>query len=238
MLRGNNFIVKKAMEQKYQCKYCGAKFHRETTLSTHMCVKKQRYMDIGTTGSRFGLRAFQRFYELTVHTKKPKTAEEFINSPYYSDFAKFGNHLSNLKPIYVEKYIDFVIMGGVNLKDWTKDAIYYLYVEDLLRKEPPVSAVERSITEILEWCELNEIQFKDFFSKISPNEAAHLIKAGKISPWVLYLANSGEALTTRFNEDHSKIISGVIDPAGWIKKFKKSPDDVEYIRNVLEQAGL
>jgi hypothetical protein len=195
-------------------------------------------MDINTTGSRFGLRAFQRFYELTVNSKKSKTVEEFINSPYYSDFAKFGNHLANLKPIYIEKYIDFVIMGGVNLKDWTKDAIYYLYIEDLLKKEPATSAVERSISEILEWCKENDIPFKDFFFSISANEGAHLIKTGRVSPWVLYLANSGEELTSRFNEDHAKIIGGVIEPSIWMKKFKKADDDVKYIKEVLEQAGL
>lgn len=231
-------LAKKAMEQKHQCKFCGVKFHRENTLSTHMCVKKQRHMDINTTGSRFGLRAFQRFYELTANSKKPKTAEEFIKSPYYSDFARFGNHLANLRPIHIEKYIDFVIMGGVNLKDWTKDSIYYLYVEDLLKKEPATSAVERSISEIVEWCKKNDIPFKDFFFSISANEGAHLIKTGRISPWVLYLATSAEELMSRFNEDHAGIIGGVIQPSIWMKKFKKSDDDVKYIKEVLEQAGL
>jgi hypothetical protein len=54
----------------------------------------------------------------------------------------------------------------------------------------------------------------------------------------LYLANSADELMSRFNEDHAKIIGGVIEPSVWMKKFKNSDDDVKYIREVLEQAGL
>lgn len=226
------------MRQDYSCKYCGTKFHKETTLTTHMCVKKRRYMDIDTAGSRFGFRTFQRFYELTTQGKKLKSIDEFINSPYYIDFAKFGNHLALLKPIYIEKYIDFVIMNGVKLKDWSKDFVYETYVDDLVKKEPAVSATDRTITEIMEWCDKNGVPFNGFFSSISANEAAYLIKTGRISPWVLYLSTTGESLMTRFNEDHAKMIGTVIDPGYWKKRFRNSEEDVEYIRNVLTLACL
>ena len=226
------------MDQKFECRFCGTKFRRENTLTTHMCVKKQRHMDINTAGSRFGFRVFQKFYELTMQSKKPKSIDEFINSPYYIDFAKFGNHLALLKPVYIDKYIDFVIMNSIKLKDWTKDFVYDYYIEDLVKKEPAGSATERTITEIIDWCNKNNTPFGDFFVTISVNEAAHLIKTGRISPWVLYLAESGEKLMTRFNEDHAKIIGSIIEPGVWMKKFKNSEEDVDYIKNVLTQAGL
>jgi hypothetical protein len=226
------------MEQNFECKFCGTRFHKETTLTTHMCVKKRRHMDLNTAGSRFGFRAFQRFYELTVKAKKVKTQQEFIESSYYIDFVKFGNHLALLKPLYPEQFIDYVIMNGVFLKDWTKDAVYELYIENLVKKEPAVSATERTITEIMEWCNTHGVEFTQFFSTITANEAAYLIKTGRISPWVLYLAASGESLMSQFNEDHSKMIGGVIDPGFWMKKFKKQDDDVDYIKDLLRQAGL
>jgi hypothetical protein len=226
------------MEQNFECKFCNKRFHKENTLANHMCVKKQRHLDIGSAGSRFGLRAFQKFYDLTTKTKKPKTIEEFINSPYYIDFVKFGNHLALLKPIYIEKYIEYVILNGVKLKDWTKDFVYDVYVEDLVKKEPAASATDRTITEIMEWCNTNSIQFDKFFSSINANEAAHLIRTGRISPWVLYLSTTGGELMSRFNDDHAKMIGGIIEPGVWKKKFKQSDDDVTYIRELLEQARL
>jgi hypothetical protein len=229
---------KKLMKQDYECKFCGAKFRKETTLTTHVCVKKERHAVINTPASRLGLRAFQKFYEMTMNSKKLKTAQEFIDSQFYIDFAKFGNHLATLKPVYPEQFIEFVIRNSIDVRDWTNDVVYYAYVEELCKKEPPVSAVERTITEIMEWCDKNTIPFKDFFFGISANEGAHLIKSGKISPWVLYLSSTGEDLVSRFNEDHSGMVGGIIDPGYWMRKFKKSDEDVEYIRGLLDQAGI
>lgn len=226
------------MEQNYQCKFCKSKFHRESTLTSHMCVKKRRYIDINTAGSRLGYMAYRRFYEISAQSKTPKTQDDFINSPYYIDFAKFGNHLALLKPLYIDRYIDFVIKNGVNLKDWTKDFVYDLYVQDLVKKEPAESATERTIIEISEWCEVNKVAFCDFFKHISANEASHLIRTGRISPWVLYLSGTGDDLVSKFSEDHNKIIGDIIDPKFWMKKFKSSDDDVEHIRFVLEAASL
>lgn len=230
--------TKKSMEQKYQCKYCKTKFHKEQTLQTHMCVKKRRFIDKDSAGARFGFRAFQRFYDLTTQSKKAKTIEDFIDSPFYIDFAKFGNHLALLRPINIEKYIDYVILNGVKLKDWTKDFVYYVYIEDLVKKEPALSAMERTITEIINWSETNKTEFSKFFSEVNPNEAAQLIVTGRISPWVLYLSPTGDDLMSRLNEDHGKIIGSIIEPSFWMRKFKKQADDVEYIRDLLEQSGL
>jgi len=229
---------KKEMEQKFECKFCGHKFHKESTLATHMCVKKQRHLDLNTAGSRFGFRAFQRFYTLTTNSKKIKTHQDFIDSAYYIDFVKFGNHLDLLRPVHIDQYIDFVILSGLKMPKWTTDPVYELYIENLVKTEPPASAAERTIQTILDWSEKNTSDFKQFFSNISANEAAYLVKTGRISPWVLYLCETGSSLMERFNEDHAKMIGPTIDPGFWMRKFKKADDDVDYIRSVLEQVGL
>jgi len=231
-------VNKKKMEQNHQCKFCNKKFHKDITLATHMCVKKRRYADLGSSGPRFGFRVFQRFFELTTKNKTPKTQEEFIDSPYYIAFVKFGHHLVSLQPLHMDQFIDSVIKGGVALKDWTKDVVYYTYIEDLLKKEPAISATERTITTIMTWSENNNEEFHKFFYVVSANEAAYMIKTGKISPWVLYLCATGGELMCRFNEEHGNIIGNIIDAGFWMKKFKQNSDDVEYIKNLLEQAGL
>ncbi|HEY6436382.1 MAG TPA: hypothetical protein VIY47_07315 [Ignavibacteriaceae bacterium] len=231
-------LAKKVMEQKFDCKYCGKKFHKETTLTTHMCVKKRRYLDINTEGFRFGFRTFQLFYTITTNIKKIKTQAEFIDSPYYIDFVKFGNHVAMLKPVHIDQYIEFVIKSGLKIEKWTSDPVFELYIENLVKTEPSTSAVDRTIEKMSQWCEENNIAFNQFFTNISANEAAYLIKTGRISPWVLYLCRSAEDLQSRFTADHDPMIKHVIDPGFWMRKFKKADDDVEYIKNLLEQAGL
>lgn len=228
----------KKMEQNHVCKFCTKPFHKESTLATHMCVKKQRHMDLTSSGSRFGFRAFQRFFEINTHSKRIKTTTEFIESQYYIEFVKFGNYVAMLKPVHMEKFFDFVIRNGVKLKDWTAEYVYQAYIIDLTQKEPAGSATERTITNILEWCDENNTEFNNFFSSVSANEGSYLISTGKISPWVLYLCAGGEDLMCRFNADHAKMIGGVIDPGFWMQKFKKDPNEVDYIKNLLSQAGL
>lgn len=226
------------MEQKHVCKYCEKSFHKESTLATHMCVKKQRTLDLDSAGSRFGFRTFQRFFEITSHSKRTKSTTEFIESPYYIQFVKFGNYIAMLKPVHMDQFVDFVLKSGVRLSDWTSELLYKSYIIDLVKKEPPVSAAERTITYIIEWSEENKTDFAKFFSVVSANEGAYMISTGKISPWVLYLCNGGEDLMDQFNEDHSKMIGDIIDPGFWMQKFKRESADVDFIRTLLEQSGL
>jgi hypothetical protein len=203
-----------------------------------MCVKKRRHMEIDTVGSRLGFRTFQRFYEINSSGKKLKSVQEFIDSQYYVGFVKFGHHLATLKPLHTDQFIDFVIRNSVSLKDWTKDVVYYTYLTELIKKEPADTAVSRTITNIIEWSEKNNTPFSEFFSSVNANEAAYMIKTGRISPWVFYLSNTGVKLEERFTDDHKPMIRDMIDAGFWMKKFKKHDDDVEYIRNILDQSGL
>ncbi len=227
-----------ARKQENVCAYCNKAFEKITTLGKHMCVKKRRHMDINSAGSRFGLRTFQRFYELTQHGKKVKTVQEFVDSPYYIDFVKFGNHIHTLRPVYPDQFIEFVIRNSIKLNDWCKDYVYDIYIEDLVKKEPAESATDRSIQNMIDWATENNVEFTEFFSRITANEASHMLRTGKISPWVLYLSETGDSLMSQFNEDHSKIMGKIIDPSVWAKKFKNNSSDVDYIRNLLTQAGL
>lgn len=226
------------MIQAFECKYCGVKFQKAGTLATHLCVKKRRHMELDSPESRFGFRTFQRFFVITSSSKSPKSTQEFIESPYYIDFVKFGNHLAKLRPVYSDKFIDYVISTGVKLKDWTKDAVYYAYIDDLIKKEPADAATERTITEMIEWTTANRTNFTSFFNDVSANEASHMIRTGKISPWVLYLSETGGTLLDRFTEDHATVIGSIIDPGLWMKKFKTSKADVDYIKTLLTQSGL
>lgn len=221
-----------------ECRYCKKSFKSPTTLSVHMCVKKRRHVDSNLPSSRIGLLAFQRFYELTTNSKKTKSLDDFIDSSFYLDFVKFGHHIVNLHPISTDQFIDFIIRNSVKLKDWTKDYVYEQYVNDLIKKEPADHAVERSINEMAEWAKNHSIEITDFFNAISPNEAAFLIQRGKLSPWVLYLAETADTLMKSFNEDHAKMISDMIDPVFWQKKFAANNDDVVFISDVLCKSGL
>ena len=224
--------------QKYACGFCKRSFRNERTLSAHMCTKKRRKLDEGNVASRIGLHLFQRFYELNTPTKRPKTFDEFIDSRYYTSFVKFARHLMDLRPVDQGRFIDFVFQNGIKDRDWCKDKVYEAYIVDLLSKEPASRGLERSIKTMNEWAEKSGHPYNEFFLHVAPAEATHLVKMGKISPWVLYLAETSDHLWSRLSSEQAEIVSGVIDPKIWRAKFELKKDDCTFSREVLREAGI
>ena len=100
--------------------------------------------------------AFNQFYKLSAGAKKDKTYEEFCKSPYYNAFVKFGSFISNVRPLYPERYIDYVVTSGVKLDHWCKEEMYEKYATNLIKKEGVETALERSVMTMMEWSEENE----------------------------------------------------------------------------------
>jgi hypothetical protein len=203
-----------------------------------MCPKKKHMAEKNTLSSRLGFRVFQRFYELTTTQKNPKTFEDFVGSQYYKDFVKFGRYLGQRDAIDTEKFKDFVITNGVKLRDWTKPHVYETFLQDLMKKEPAERALERTIITLNEWAEENNTTFNKFFEEVTTTEATHIIQAGRISPWVLYLSEEAGKLLGRMNREQGNLISAVIDPNIWKVRFANRPDDVDFVIDVLDKAGL
>lgn len=221
-----------------ECQYCKKEFKHERTLSAHMCVKKKRMLDKDSIGSRLGFVVFQRFYELSSANKKPKTIEDFINSKYYMAFVKFGRHLTDLKPLDSNAFVDYVICNGFGIDDWCKDAPYISFLKKHVEEELHERAIERTLLEMQRWCDDNGECITDFFRKISTFEAVHLIKSGRISPWVLYLTDTGTELLGRFSEEQIQMICGVIDSDLWAKKFTSDKNTVVFVQNIMRSCGL
>lgn len=220
------------------CKFCEKGFTSERTLSSHMCVRKKRWAERDMIGCQLGFRVFQEFYTMTMNSKKLKTLEEFIYSPYYMDFVKFGRYLVEVDPLYSDKFVKFVIENGVKLKHWRAEYVYDKYLEELMKTEPVEKAIERTILTMQRWAEENETGFEYFFEEVNINEAVNLIRSGKISPWVLYLSGGADNLFDRLNEEQGKLIQSVINPSKWQVIFMRKTEDVDFVRDILENSGI
>ncbi len=227
------------IEKLYTCKYCGAKFAKEKTLTVHMCEQKRRFTQKDERRVRYGFYAFQRFYEISMNTKNAKTYEEFCNSPYYNAFVKFGSFISNVKPLYPEKYIDYVVRSGVKLDHWCKEEMYEKYAVELIRKEGVETALERSVQTMLEWASENEpAPWNHYFQHVSLNRAVWHIKDGKISPWLVLNCKSGKEMLSKFNDEQFTMVYHVMDPEHWAMRFKRSPKDIALVKDVAKESNL
>lgn len=222
----------------YKCKYCEKSFRKESTLSCHICEPKRRYQQENEQGVRLGMQAYLKFYEVTQGSSKTKTYDDFVVSPYYSAFVKFGQYLVQIRAINVPMFITWIIKENKKLDSWTKEAYYDEYLYDYLRKEHPNDALERSFTEMQKWADETNQPFNDIFRTGSPNKVCNMIVNGRISPWIIYNCNSGVEFLSNLNEEQVTLIFRFIDPPFWEKKFKDYLADTEFLKSVLLEAIL
>ena len=222
----------------YTCEYCGSSFTKEKTLSVHMCEKKRRRLQKDEKRVQTGYYAFTRFYKLSAGTKKEKTYEDFCASPYYNAFVKFGSFVSNVRPLYPEKYVDYVVTSGVKLDHWCRDALYEQYATELVLKESMETAVERSIQTMMDWATKVEAPWNDYFRYCSLNRVTRDIKDGKISPWLVLNCPSGKEMLSKFTDEQLEIVYTVIEPKHWALRFRRVPADVEIVKEVAKESKL
>lgn len=211
---------------------------KESTLAAHICEQKRRHLQKDEKHVILGYQAFVRFYQLSANYRGIKTYDEFCKSPFYNAFVKFGSYLNNVKPLYIEKYIDYIVKSGIKIDKWCQDDIYEKYAIEVIRKEGVETALERSVNTMIEWAEKNNSVWNHYFLYASTNRVTWDIKDGKISPWLVLNCKSGKECISKFTDEQLNMIYPVLDPQHWALRFKRQPSDVELVKEVAKQATL
>jgi len=225
-------------DKPYVCQYCNTGYTREKTLVAHMCEKKRRALQKNEKRVQMGYYAFNQFYKLSAGAKKDKTYEEFCASQYYNAFVKFGSFITNVRPLYPERYIDHVVTSQVKLDHWCREEMYEKYVLDLILREGVETALERSIITMSEWAEENDSVWNHYFHYVSLNRAVWHIKDGKISPWLIMNCKSGKEMLSKFNDEQLSLVYHVMNPEHWAMRFQRQKDDVELVKEVAKESNL
>lgn len=226
-------------KKPYTCEYCGSGFVRERTLFSHACEQKRRHLQKDDKHVRMAFYTFLRFYKLSVgETKKEKTYSDFCKSNYYKAFVKFGSFVINVKPLYPEKYVDYVVTSGVKLDLWCRDDLYEKYALEYILKEDATVALDRSIRTMDVWATENETVFNHYFLYASTNRVVRDIRDGKVSPWLILNCKSGKSMLQKFNNEQLEMVFDVINPQKWIIRFNREKDDVTLIKDIAKQANL
>ena len=210
---------------------------RERTLLTHMCETKHRWLDKDKVGNRLGFQSFVQFYKKHSSAKNTKTYDEFIRSPYYSAFVKFGSYCADTNVVNVSRFVDWLLAEQISIDNWTSDKVYTKFLIEYLRKEDAFDAIHRSVETAIKLAETENIQPQDILRYGNINKICYQVTLGKISPWMLYQSNSGVQFLDTLNPDHAKLIIDYIDPEQWALKFKREPDLVRQIKEVLTLGG-
>jgi hypothetical protein len=225
----------------YSCKYCKKEFKKESTLAAHLCEPKRRHQQQNETGVQLGFKAYLRFYELTQGSAKLKTYEDFVASPYYMAFVKFGRYLVAIRCINTGSFIDWLLKNNKKIDYWTKEAFYLEWMREYLKKENVKDALERALKEMQDLADddskLNG-EFNNYFRQANANRICQHIANGRISPWIVFNCASGVEFLETLNEEQLSMIIEWIDPDYWQRKFTDYMADTEWTKHILKQAGL
>lgn len=222
----------------YKCEYCNSDFKRESTLAVHMCRQKQRHMQEHDKDVQLSFRTYQLFYKVSTNSKKDKTYSDFARSPYYASFVKFAKYCIDVKIDSVENYTMWLIRNGVKLDNWASDQQFNTWIKRRLKEETVDRAVERSVLFMQRWAEEEKCNWSDYFKNIHPNEAVFHICAGRISPWILYGSDSAQNLLERLNDEQVRMVVEYIEPDFWQVRMKRKATDYDWVKGIMEKAGL
>ena len=224
--------------QPYICQYCKKGFMKEGTLMVHICEQKRRHLAQHEKHVVLGYDTFNRFFKMSQNAKGEKTYEEFAKSPYYNAFVKFGSFVSNVNPLYPDRFIDYVVRSGVKLDHWCRDELYDKYVVDLIKTETVETAIERGVNHMMQWGADNNASWNHYFLYVSLSRACYDIKDGKVSPWLVLNSANGKAMIKKFDDTQLMAINAVMDVPFWLNKFKRQPADVDVVKKVIKELTL
>ena len=230
--------MKDPSETKHSCEFCNRTFIKERTLLSHICETKHRWLDKDKQGNRLGFLSFLQFYQKHTINKKQKSYEDFIRSPYYTAFVKFGNYCVGVNCINVSRYTDWLLTENIKLDTWCKDINYTQFLIYYVRNEDAWDAVTRTIEYCMELAGDESIQYQDCFRYANPNKICHAITTGKVSPWTLYQSESGVKFLDNLDNTQVKMVIDYINPELWAIKFKKESDEVSKIKKLMQDAGF
>ena len=229
--------LNRSQTKNYECKYCNKKFAKETTLMSHVCEKKRRWQQEKEIGVQLALQAFVRFYQL-AGTGATKTYTDFVQSPYYNAFVKFGRYAHHLRAVNYKHFVDYLLKKNIKLDHWCRDNHYEDYLRSYLKVENVQDALTRSIKTMTEWAEESGAEFNHYFLYASPNRVVRDISNGRISPWCVFNSASGVDFLDKCTPEQINLLFPLIDPDFWQHHFRKYSDDVKFVKTILQEAKI
>lgn len=222
-----------------KCEFCNKTFKRESTIISHRCVRKQRWVERDEKYMIMALELWVIFNNVTCSlTNRKLDFKTFIYTKECNAFVALAQHLIALRPISNRDFAVYLFRNNVPAKDWVKDSVYRQFVQTFVRKEQPMKGLERSLKTIYSWAEENEMAKTEFYKNVGPGTFVSMISNGRFSPWMFFLSSHIEDVICRLSQEQMRLINPYINPKLWAVNINKYQSEVKAIRTVIKAENL
>lgn len=222
---------------QHTCQFCEKTFQRETSLAVHVCEAKKRHQERDEVGVQIGFQAYLRFYETTQGSARLKSYEDFARSAYYRAFVRYGRHCVAIRAVNVPRFTDWLLKNNRKIDHWCRDTVYTEFLVQYIRSEAVADALARAMEQAIAWSEETGNPDRDYLRYGNVNVICYAVTTGRISPWILYNCDSGQAFLDSLNADQISMLWSWIDAEFWQHRMREYAADAAYAQAMLQKAG-
>lgn len=227
---------RKKRESNYVCQYCETAFVMESAFLDHVCTQMQRSYKMKTTEGMAAWLTYAAWIKAQGRKVPPQAG--FLTSKFYQSFIKFAEFARSVKNIDVERYVRDMVKLNIPPVIWTNTAIYDEWVRTSTKETSPIKLVQSSTLFILSYCDDNKIDVSDLFTIVNSPELSQWVRAGNVSPWLLFGSPKFREWLSKLDEEDRKNVMRVMDPTEWLPKLKANPNTLAKIKQIVTEVGL
>lgn len=219
------------------CHYCSKRFTHENTFMRHYCEPKRRAQELA---SPLGQSAYMLYGDWMTSRKysKPSPAA-FLESKFFKPFVKFAQLIVDANIAKPKKYIELMTLRDIQPILWTSNAAYAIYMEYLDKSVDPLEEVQESIDYLFDICEKENIPLiGQVAGHLGAQRILQLVRQKRISPWVLFNADSFKAIIAEMDSHERAALNTAINATYWSDKFQKNKQVLLDVRHIAKEIGM
>lgn len=221
----------------YQCVHCEKRFFLESRYLNHSCKEMKRNKLFSEPVGQAAWIYYQKW--MRSQGKVVSNSRSFIHSRFFNAFIVFAEFVKGLKIPDVDAYISIAKDYNLPPSMWTNEQVHALYLEHLDKKVSPKRHAEITINTLFNYAEDNEVDVSKVFEVITPNDLIKLVRARRISPWILLNScKFGDFFVNRTNTEQRIILETLIRPSFWQEKFTENPEIVEQMKTYVDELRI
>lgn len=209
----------------------------ETRYIAHECKQMKRLKEFQSPTGQ----AAWHYYQLWMRKQRRVVhkSSSFLDSKFFRTFINFAGFVKRVDLPAVEKFIWLMVEKKYPPTLWSSDDAYVLFLEFLDHKTTPEEQFTLSLQTLFKQATTADVDIKDVFDVIHPNDLIHLVRKRRLSPWLLLNSTSFKHMfATKMSDEQRIILESLIRPDHWYQQFDEHKEYREKVKEMLEEVGI